>query len=142
MYKTIFAFVIGKILLIINYYLFEKLLDSCKINVPIFPYLIVSILLLSCILYKIQDNNNITRKFLEFFTTMCLCNICNFMFFNLFIIFHITKLSCLINNQNDFITLEMIFGGFSFITLIFEIIFFVKTSLEYQKISYVDHMDV
>lgn len=137
MYKIIFSFVIGKIIIIINYYLFEKLF-SCEYMMGSFIWCFVSLLILFGLL-NIIFHYHITLNFLRFFATMGAFNMINFIFFNLVIIFYnMEKLSCPFGNGKGFIPLEIIFVIFGIMVLFAEITFFIKTLLEYQKIS--NHM--
>jgi hypothetical protein len=129
MYKIIFSFCASKLILLLNYYL----LDSCEYLNQIIPWFITSMVILYIIFYNI-NYDRVTSIFLLTFSWNLLTNIITLIFFNLSIYFNsISKCNINIDTKNGSFILSVIFGIFGMITFLIEIIYFIKTILEYKK---------
>lgn len=137
MYKIIFSFGVSKLILLLNYYL----LFSCKYINQSFPCFSVLMVILYIIFCNITYDH-VTRIFLLTFSLNLLANIITLIFFTLSIFFNsILKCNINIDIRDGSFILSVIFGIFGILTFIIEMIYFIKTILEYQKLADINDKD-
>lgn len=147
MYETLFAFVISKLALYVNYHLLEKWLHTEKLPfcTEIVGTLIMLLLwdaLLICIICSTQvliRPYYVTAKIYELYLDMCLWSFANFMSYIMTITFYWVTVSCKPpHNDIDPILLLIPFVLFGTMFLFIEVQTFIKILLEYQKAPFID----
>lgn len=145
MHKTIFAFTISKLALLINYFLFEKwilyadkTLSCTKIFISSSLLCLLSMAIICCILCNIRQHK-VTGRFWLFFNIMCGSSLFSLFTFNVSImLYHSLNLPCTIVEKGTPEMAVVLVALLGIFISFFEMVFLVKTLLEYKNIPIID----